>query len=133
MKKVFLGMLCVFALQLSLMGCGNELAVRDVSPKIGITSGGEPVEILGSGFHPGMGISIYVGSKIADNVAIISKNKLTFTTPAAAAGPSKVDIVVRFDNGDEFQMSQAFTYVEPSSAGMDIRQLGSRQSHRQKE
>jgi hypothetical protein len=117
---------------LVLAGCSEELKVREIVPKIGVTSGGEPVEIIGSGFHTGMGISVYLGSKKADNVAINGKNKLTFSTPASPTGPSTVDVLIRFDNGEEFRMEQAFTYVEPSSAGMDIRQLGSRQSQRQK-
>ena len=114
-------------------GCSKELGVKEIVPKIGVTTGGEPVEIHGSGFHTGMGITVLVGPQKADNVAIRSEDTLTFTTPSSPAGETTVDIRIILDSGEEFLMAKAFTYVEPASAGMDIRQLGSRQSQRQKQ
>lgn len=114
------------------MGCEKELGVKRVSPAIGVMSGGEPVEIQGSGFHTGMGISVYVGSYKADNVTIRGSDKLTITTPSAKE-PGPVDIRVITDSGQEFLIAKGFTYVEKSAGSMDIRELGKRKSMRKKE
>jgi hypothetical protein len=119
-------------LTLALTGCKEELGVQKISPAIGVLSGGEPVEIIGSGFHPGMGITVYMGMAKADNVAIRSSKKLTITTPGAKK-PGTVDVRVETDDGHTFLIKHAFTYIEKSAGnGMDIRQLGQRKSLRKK-
>ena len=109
--------------------CNKEFGIRDVSPAVGVLAGGEPVEILGSGFDPNLGFSVYFGTEKAENVVVSSSNKITVTTPSSAEAKS-VDVRIATDNGQEFLLKDAFRYVEKS--GMDIRDLGTRKSLRDK-
>jgi len=115
----------------SLFGCEKPLNVTDVSPKTGNVSGGEPLKIKGSGFSNNMGISVYIGSNKVDNVSIQGSELLTVSTPPANA-PGEADIRIITDNGEEFLLSKAFTYIEKGSGAMDIRSLGERKSKRKK-
>jgi hypothetical protein len=111
-------------------GCEKEFAVQRVSPAVGVIAGGEPVEILGSGFQAGMGITVYFGTQKADKVVVKSKDKLTVNTPGG--GEAKVvDVRVITDDGKEFVLREAFRYVTKSN--MDIRDLGQRKSLRESE
>ena len=118
-------------LAISVLGCDKPLGVKNVTPKIGNIAGGEPITILGSGFKPGMGISVYVGNNKVDNVSIQGVDKLLISTPAGVK-PGPVDIRIITDNGNQFLMSNIFTYVKDTGASMDIRSLGSRKSMRKK-
>jgi hypothetical protein len=122
----------IMVLAAALCGCEKPLAIKDVSPKTGNVTGGEPLEIIGSGFHNNMGISVYVGGNKADNVSIQGTEKLIISTPPGNE-PGAVDIRVTFDNGiDDFLIADGFTYVKETGAAMDIRALGSRKSQRKK-
>lgn len=111
-------------------GCEKEFGVQRVSPAVGVIAGGEPVEILGSGFQAGMGITVYFGTQKADKVVVKGKDRLTVNTPGA--GEAKVvDVRVITDDGREFVLRDAFRYVTKSS--MDIRDLGQRKSMRESE
>lgn len=116
----------------ALSGCEKPLGVKTVSPKTGNVAGGEPLEIIGSGFHNNMGISVYVGGNKADNVSIQGTEKLIINTPPGNdVGP--VDIRITFDNGDDdFLISGGFTYIKETGGAMDIRAIGARKSQREK-
>ncbi|MBN2344486.1 MAG: IPT/TIG domain-containing protein [Deltaproteobacteria bacterium] len=132
MKKNIL-ILGFIVLTLSLFGCDKPLGVKDISPKTGNLGGGEPLEIIGSGFHNNMGISVYIGGNKVDNVSIQGTEKLIVSTPPGNA-PGPVDIRITFDNGDDdFLISGGFTYVKESGGAMDIRAIGTRKSQREKE
>ncbi len=131
MRKTF-WVIGIMVLAAALCGCEKPLAIKDISPKTGNVAGGEPLEIIGSGFHNNMGISVYVGGNKADNVSIQGTEKLIISTPPGNA-PGPVDIRITFDNGiDDFLIGDGFTYVKESGAAMDIRALGSRKSQRKK-
>lgn len=87
------------------------------------------MEILGSGFDPNIGFSVYFGAEKAENVVVSSSNKLTVTTPSSAEAKS-VDVRIATDDGKEYLLKDAFRYVAKS--GMDIRDLGTRKSLRDK-
>ena len=125
-------MIVVLALALAAVsgGCEQEFSVRRVSPAVGVVGGGEPVNILGSGFQPGMGITIYFGTNRVEKVVIRGKDKITVNTPSASE-PRMVDVRLVTDDGREFVMRDAFRYVTKSS--MDIRDLGQRKSMRETE
>jgi len=110
--------------------CKSEFGAKRVSPAIGVLAGGEPVEILGSGFDPSMGITVYFGTVKSDNVVVRGSDKLTVTTPSSPE-PKAVDVRITTDDGKELLMRNAFTYVEKAS--MDIRDLGKRRSIRDKD
>ncbi|MBN2802327.1 MAG: IPT/TIG domain-containing protein [Deltaproteobacteria bacterium] len=119
-------------LAVSVMGCDKPLGVKDVTPKTGNIAGGEPITILGSGFQPGMGISVYVGNNKVDNVSVQGADKLAISTPPGNE-PGPVDIRIITDSGSQFLMSKVFTYVKETGSAMDIRDLGSRKSMRKTE
>jgi len=119
--------LAVMVLACLVCGCEEEFGVRKVSPPMGVLAGGEPIEILGSGFKRDMGITVYFGTTKTDTVAINGPEKLTVMSPSAEA-VGKVDILIITDGGIELRLPGAFTYVEKSN--MDIRDLGKRKSLR---
>ncbi|MBN2530951.1 MAG: IPT/TIG domain-containing protein [Deltaproteobacteria bacterium] len=131
MKKIS-WIIGIMVLAIALFGCDKSLAVKDISPKTGNVAGGEPLEIIGTGFNNNMGISVYVGGNKADNVSIQGSEKLIISTPPGNE-PGPVDVRITFDNGtDDFIISGGFTYVKESAGAMDIRELGSRKSQREK-
>jgi hypothetical protein len=111
-------------------GCEKEFAVQRVSPAVGVISGGEPVDILGSGFQPGMGLTVYFGTTRAEKVVVKGSDRITINTPGAD-GAKVVDVRIVTDDGKEFVLKEAFRYVTKSS--MDIRDLGQRKSLRETE
>jgi hypothetical protein len=127
--KRILAVIGAIVLLCALLGCETDFKVRRVSPAVGVIAGGEPIDILGSGFSGGMGITVYFGSTKADNVVVRSSDKLTVTSPSHD-GPGTVDVRIITDDGKEFVLKEAFQYV-PKGA-MDIRDLGQRKSLREK-
>ncbi|HUT78767.1 MAG TPA: IPT/TIG domain-containing protein, partial [Polyangia bacterium] len=111
-------------------GCEQEFSVKKVSPAVGVIGGGEPVDILGSGFQPGMGITIYFGTTRVEKVVVRGSEKITVNTPSANEA-KVVDVRVVTDDGKEFVLRDAFRYVTKSN--MDIRDLGQRKSLRESE
>ena len=122
---------CVGALALTLVmgmtACNKELGVRDVSPATGVLSGGEPVDINGSGFSPSMGFTVYFGSVKASNITVSGINTLTVTTPPATE-EKLVDVQVVTDSGTTFVIKNGFRYIAKGT--LDIRELGARKSMR---
>ena len=129
MKRI-LAVIGAIAIICTLLACDSEFSVRRCSPAVGVLAGGEPVDILGSGFSAGMGITIYFGSTKADNVVVRDSGKLTVTSPSNEE-PGKVDVRVITDDGKEFVIKEGFQYVRKGA--MDIRDLGQRKSLRDKE
>ena len=110
------------------LGCEEGFTVKKISPPIGVIAGGEPIDILGSGFNVDMGITVYFGNTKVDNVVIRSTKKMTISSPGAN-GPGPVNVRIATDDGKEFLLRDAFTYVVKSN--MDIRDLGMRKSLRE--
>jgi hypothetical protein len=128
--KRILAVIGAIAIFCTLLACDSGFSVRRCSPAVGVLAGGEPIDILGSGFSAGMGITIYFGSTKADNVVVRDSGKLTVTSPSNDE-PGKVDVRVITDDGKEFVIREAFQYVRKGA--MDIRDLGQRKSLRDKE
>jgi hypothetical protein len=124
--KIKIIMMLFAVVAFSAMGCDKSLSFKDVSPKTGNMSGGEPLEIIGSGFDASMGFQVYVGTNKVDNVQVRGDDRLVVTTPPSAV-KGAVDIIVALDNGEEYRIPGVFSYVDKSAAGggMDIRKLGS--------
>lgn len=126
MKRV-LAVFGAIAIICTLLACDSGFSVRRCSPAVGVLAGGEPIDILGSGFSTGMGITVYFGSTKADNVVVRDSGKLTVTSPSNEE-PGKVDVRIITDDGKEFLLKEAFQYVRKGA--MDIRDLGQRKSLR---
>ncbi len=127
MKKIS-AMIFVSVLFVLLVGCKEEFGIHNISPATGVLGGGEPIEILGSGFETNLGIAVYFGNAKASNVVVSSSKKLIVSTPSVSE-PQVVDIRIATDDGKEFLLRRAFRYIEKSA--MDIRDLGTRKSRRE--
>ena len=106
---------CVLGCGLAVYGCGegSDMAIVDVEPKQGPTTGEQPVKILGQNFRTDVGYTIYFGTKRAENVTILDDQTLLVMTPSREeAGPVDINIVA--DNGPAFVIRQAFSYQEAS-------------------
>ncbi len=110
------------------LGCEEGFTIKKISPPIGVIAGGEPIDILGSGFKADMGISVYFGNEKVDNVVIRSTKKMTISSPGSD-GPGPVNVRIAHDDGKGLLLKDAFTYVVKSN--MDIRDLGMRKSLRE--
>lgn len=107
---------CVLGCSLAVYGCGGggDMAIVDVEPKQGPTTGEQPVKILGQNFRTDVGYTIYFGTKRAENVTILDDQTLLVLTPSREeAGPVDINIVA--DNGPAFVIRQAFNYQEAAA------------------
>lgn len=113
--------------------CQKEFGVTGVSPAVGMISGGESIEIMGSGFSPDMGITVYFGGIKADNAVVSGSDTITVTTPSAPK-VGTVDLQILTDSGQEFLLKNAFKYITyDDRTRMDIRDFGERRSLRKKQ
>jgi hypothetical protein len=126
-KKIILVVVFALAAQVT-QGCKQEFGIREISPSVGVLGGGESVSINGSGFDPSMGYTVHFGNNKATNVSVSSSNKINVTTPSASDA-TKVDVRISTDDGKEYVLRKAFSYVEKSS--MDLGDLVNRKSARE--
>lgn len=84
----------------------STITVSTVSPAAGLTAGGTPLTITGSGFRAGATVTI--GGAVASNVVVQSGTGITATAPPGAAGPA--DVVVSFGT-TQGRLTGGFTYV----------------------
>jgi hypothetical protein len=112
MKRV-LG-LSLACLVLAFMAACDETRLRidRVEPAEGITAGGDHINIVGAGLHPGKTqVRVSFGGHVAEQVVISSKEKINVVTPSGDKGP--VDVILDFDDGQRFKIPGGFRYVEP--------------------
>jgi hypothetical protein len=88
----------------------QPIQISGISPVIGATNGGTPVTITGSGFAAGTTVTI--GGIAATNVAV--NNGTTITAVAGPRTSGTGDVVVSLQ-GRQAVLSNAFTYMVPSS------------------
>jgi hypothetical protein len=120
MKRVHRLMTALFVMGL-LTSCEEtgKMRVDRVEPAEGITAGGDRVNILGAGFHPGKTqVRVRFGTHISERVVISSTRKISVVTPSGDKGP--VDVTLDFDNGKRFKIPSGFRYVEPRQ-NVDVR------------
>lgn len=109
-----------------IVGCGEKaegLRITGYEPKTGPYSGGDPVVFHGSGFtSPKVGgAEVWFGTKRATNLRYRGDTEMVVDAPAGAVG-EVVDIVVRFDNGQQRKFPKGYTYIDPA-AGFGVDQL----------
>ena len=75
-----------------------------------------------------MGFSVHFGNSKASNVVVNNSEKITVTTPSSNKATT-VDIRISTDNGKEYVLRKAFSYVRQSN--MDLGDLGKRKSSRE--
>ena len=91
----------------------DELAVYNVEPSFGSTSGLAQVEIIGSGFRGGLLVSF--NDSLALDTFVLDKNRIIVLTPPHPAG--LVDVKVFDSDGDDMvQLESAYLYQSPIEA-----------------
>jgi hypothetical protein len=100
-------------------GVSNGVAVSQVSPNTGPTTGGTSITITGTGFTAGSEVDL--AGVAATGVAFVSSTEITATAPAASAGT--VDVIVTSAGGSSTaNPADQFTYTvvqSPSNANCD--------------
>jgi hypothetical protein len=92
----------------------SELKVASISPTSGVTTGGTPVTIKGSGFLTGA--TVKIGSA-ATSVVVVSETEITAHTAATAAGSYEVSVT---DSKGTSTGGPSYTYAAPSEiVGVD--------------
>lgn len=82
--------------------------VTSVQPGDGLTTGGESVDVIGSGFFSGA--EVFFGTNAAASVIVKNTTRITVTTPAHEAGV--VDVTVRNIDGRQATLAGGFTFIE---------------------
>jgi len=91
-------------------GCSAERPLS-LAPVRGGQAGGQPVRIEGEGFLGRGPLSVYFGVRAAKAVVIESPSLVTVLTPQTEE-PGIVDVTLRFGDGTEAVLPQAYTYDE---------------------
>lgn len=104
------GVLTLLAVS-GLMGACSAEHPLTLSPPRGGQGGGHVVRIEGEGFTGHGPVSVYFGVKAAKAVVIESPWLVTVLTPQIEE-PSTVDVRLRFGDGTELELPQAYTYEE---------------------
>ena len=93
---------------------GPQIAVAQIQPASGPTTGGNWTLIRGSNLPTGA--SVRFGATPASDVVVVSNEILTAKVPAGAVGP--VSVTVRDPGtGAEATLNAAYTYVDPAALG----------------
>lgn len=93
------------------VGCAADAHPLRLAPSRGSQAGGEVVRIEGEGFTDHGPVSVYFGPVHAKAVVIHSPWLITVLTPQHEE-PGVVDVLVRFGDGEELELPEAYTYEE---------------------
>jgi hypothetical protein len=91
-------------------GCAKEHPLT-LAPLRGGQGGGQAVRIEGEGFLGRGPVSVYFGVRAAKAVVIEGQWLVTVLTPQSEE-PGTVDVTLRFGDGTELELPQAYTYDE---------------------
>jgi hypothetical protein len=101
-------------------GCDSalgDMAIHDLEPRAGASAGEQPVRIVGTGFRPDVGYTVYFGAARAQQVTIFDDTQLLVVTPEHE--PGAVDVVIAADNGPAFRVVQGFTFNDQGGGVME--------------
>lgn len=108
------------ALTSTACGGGEDaaLAVWDIQPRAGASTGEQTIEITGEGFRTDIGYAVYFGSARAERTTIRDSHTLLVASPSGEAG-STVDVVVVADDGPAFRIEDGFAYQDQGGNVME--------------
>ena len=98
------------------IGCnsaGGTMTILDVQPKLGPTTGEQPVRIIGQNFRTDIGYTVYFGTKKTESVTIRDPETLDVVTPPSMP-VGKADIMIRSDDGSAFRIKEGFSFEDMS-------------------
>lgn len=98
------------ALTLALGACAAEHPLQ-LSPERGSQAGGEAVRISGEDFVGHGPVAVYFGPRAAKAIVIESAWLITVLTPQTD-NPGTVDVLLRFGDGEERTLTEAYQYDE---------------------
>lgn len=104
------GTLALLAGAFLAVGCGAEHPLA-LAPARGGQVGGQAIRIEGDGFLGHGPLSVYFGVRAAKAVVIESQWLVTVLTPQSEE-PDTVDVTLRFGDGTELVLPQAYTFDE---------------------
>mgnify|MGYP001593915069 CR=1 FL=1 len=106
-----------------LTGCSGrtELSITSLKPGRGPFTGGDPVEISGSGFQTPApkGVQVFFGRKAAPRAVIVSDSVIHVEPPGGETG-QVVDVEVVFDDSRVGRIQKAYTYFDPNKEKMSL-------------
>lgn len=86
----------------------EELRVAEVSPPLGLLTGGTPVVLRGTGFTAGA--TVLFGDTPAAEVRVTSDTELAVVTPRGPKSPGEVAVTVNRSDGATAKWGDRFTY-----------------------
>ena len=99
------------ALALPMAVAAQPVTISSVTPNSGLTNGGTPVVISGTGFIAN--VTVYFGNAAATSVTVTSSTNITATTPPYA-NTGSVNVTVVDGNFQPAVLTNGFTYFRPS-------------------
>ncbi len=94
--------------------------VTDVLPSVGSAGGGAIIEIVGTGFMPGM-VAMFDGIKGTAEFDSPATSSTTFYTETPAHAVGTVDVVVTNPDGQSHRVAAGYTYAPPESVRSEWR------------
>lgn len=88
----------------------STLSLRRVTPDRGFASGGDPVEISGTGFHDG--VRVFFGESLAPEASVLSPERIVARTPPRVPGLTDVRVVSP-DGVSQALLESAFLFFNP--------------------
>jgi hypothetical protein len=96
---------------------GGDLAIYNIEPRAGATTGEQPVRITGANFRHDIGYTVYFGAVRSPQVTILDDTTLLVVTPPH--DPGTVDVVVAADDGPAFRIVGGFAFREQAGGVME--------------
>lgn len=96
---------------------GGEMAILNLEPRAGASSGEQPVRISGANFRQDIGYTVYFGPTRATQVTIMDDTTLLVATPPR--DPGAVDVVIAADDGPAYRIVSGFTYNDQGGNVME--------------
>ena len=96
---------------------GGEMAILNLEPRAGASSGEQPVRISGANFRQDIGYTVYFGATRALQVTIMDDTTLVVATPSH--DPGAVDVVIASDDGPAYRIVNGFTYNDQGGNVME--------------
>ncbi|MFK8003821.1 MAG: IPT/TIG domain-containing protein [Polyangiales bacterium] len=126
MRSIRSFILASLALALPAFGCGGsdggDMVILDVQPRNAAMQVQSPITVTGMNFRTDIGYTVFFGIHASPQVTIIDPETLLVASPQVDEA-GRVDITIRADDGQAFQITDAFEYQDVG--GNVVEQLGS--------
>ncbi len=123
-----LPILSILALLVALAACGSsdtKLKVTGIEPEKGDIEGGTYVRIKGNRFiaDGARNAKVYFGSRQGTVIRFASDSELIVEAPGGKPN-EQVDVLIIFEPGGELKIPHGFTFIEKTSAPVQVQDFG---------